>query len=654
MHSKGVVKRLPTIFVKLCNAATPFVQSFHEGLFADNFLRAHFSPSGIVWVMLRFLLTLFLVSISLQAQARLDVKVDLINVVEDMVKVRVTPVAVNAKPFRYVMPRSVPGTYSRDDYGRFIMSAKAFAADGSELTVTREDNDIHVNQTPAFLEYWVRDTWDDKEFKDVFQPSGTNIEKDSNYVINTHAFFGFVEGYKNIPYVITILKPRGFFGATSLERKELNDTTDELSAETYPYLVDNPVMYCVPDTVSFMQNNMKVLVAVYSPNKVVTAQYITEELRKLASALGKFFGVMPVSHYTFIFYFDQPGRSGSSGMAFGALEHSHSSLYYLVEGRGAMIQQSISSTAGHEFLHILVPLNVHSKEVHEFDFADPKMSEHLWMYEGCTEYFSLLSRAQDTLMSEEEFVRDLMRKVRGGMRMLGGKEMSWTKFGRNVLTQENQKIYPIVYETGAALAFCLDLRIRELTAQKKNLLSVLLELKEIYGPKRPFDDSDLINDFVRLVHPDLRTFFDAHVVGTTPPVYSEYLKLMGYEYKDSVDDKAFQFNSTRFFFKRGVKDAVILSVRSENDFNVVDGDTLVKVNNIQVTPENKETVMAMNVWMPKNASPVELTVRRNGVDIVLSATPKEKNIMRYHVANPVSSPTPEQKSFKNTLLKKDS
>ena len=603
--------------------------------------------------MVRFLLFL-LCSAAAVAQSSLRIDVDLVNVVDDMVKVRVTPLNITSSNFRYVFPRSVPGTYSKDDYGRFIMNASAYDVNGKELSVSRDDHDIVVSAMPAYLEYWVRDSWDDKEFTDVFNPSGTNIEKDTNYVLNNHAFFGYIDGYKNVPYTITVHKPRGFYGATSLDKREINDTTDELIAGTYPYLVDNPVMYSMPDTVTFMQNNMRVTIAVYSPKKMVTAKDVAGDIRALSSALGSFFGELPVSHYTFIFYFSDFRHGGSGGMKFGALEHSHSSFYYLLEGKGSMVTESVRGTAGHEFLHILVPLNVHSEEVHDFDFSNPKMSEHLWMYEGCTEYFSLLSRAQDTLMSEEEFMRDLMRKVRGGNRMLKGGTMSWTKFGRDVLTEENQKLYPIVYETGAALAFCLDMRIRELTAHKKTLLSVLLELKNIYGPERPFKDKDLINDFVRLVHPDLRTFFDDHVSGEKPPVYADYLRPLGYVYQDSVEEKSFQFNSARIFFKRGIQDAVVLSTRSENDFNVVDGDTLMRVNNTQVTPENKESVFALYMWMPKTDNPVELTVRRNGVDVKLSATPREKLVMRYHVAKPSESATDEQIAFRKKVLKKNS
>jgi predicted metalloprotease with PDZ domain len=43
----------------------------------------------------------------------------------------------------------------------------------------------------------------------------------------------------------------------------------------------------------------------------------------------------------------------------------------------------------HEFFHIVTPLSIHSKEIHILIIMT-KMSEHLWMYEGVTEYFANL------------------------------------------------------------------------------------------------------------------------------------------------------------------------------------------------------------------------------------------------------------------------
>jgi predicted metalloprotease with PDZ domain len=47
----------------------------------------------------------------------------------------------------------------------------------------------------------------------------------------------------------------------------------------------------------------------------------------------------------------------------------------------------------HEFFHIVTPLSIHSKEIQDFDYNDPKMSQHLWMYEGVTEYFANLFKS---------------------------------------------------------------------------------------------------------------------------------------------------------------------------------------------------------------------------------------------------------------------
>src|SRR5262245_41644756 len=94
-------------------------------------------------------------------------------------------------------------------------------------------------------------------------------------------------------------------------------------------------------------------------------------------------GTLPVNKYAFIFYFtDQPVTS------YGALEHSYSSMYFMPERSIEDLNQNLRDVAAHEFFHIVTPLTVHSEEIADFDFNNPKMSQHLWMYEGATEYFA--------------------------------------------------------------------------------------------------------------------------------------------------------------------------------------------------------------------------------------------------------------------------
>ncbi len=75
------------------------------------------------------------------------------------------------------------------------------------------------------------------------------------------------------------------------------------------------------------------------------------------------------------------------------------------------LEKAMIDVVSHEFFHIVTPLNVHSKEIQYFDYNDPKMSEHLWMYEGTTEYFANLFQIQQGLIDEADFYKRIVDKI---------------------------------------------------------------------------------------------------------------------------------------------------------------------------------------------------------------------------------------------------
>ncbi|MFN8368961.1 MAG: hypothetical protein U0Y96_17115 [Candidatus Kapaibacterium sp.] len=582
------------------------------------------------------------------------IEIDLAGCTNDQVKVTVIPPTLSGNSTLYIMPRSVPGTYSKDDYGRFIVDVKAYDASGKALPVSRPDNDIAVEGKLAKLEYWVNDTWDDPQGGEVFQPTGSNFQKDTNYLLNTHCLIGYFVGYKMLPYEVTVIKPNGFFGATSLSKKEESSAKDVLIAKSYPHLVDNPIMYCIPDTTTFTESGTKVMVACYSPHKRITSAMVAKDLIPTAHSLGKFFGVMPVPNYTFIIYFagmDMLQRHNVMG--FGALEHSYSSCYFLPEGRGGeQTTEEIVHTASHEFLHILVPLNLHSEEIHSFDFKDPKMSKHLWLYEGCTEYFSDLARAQDTLLTEKEFFDEMNQKMKTTTMMTRGQPLSLVDLSTNVLTPENQKLYPIIYEKGAVAAFLLDLHIHELTNHRLDLLGMIRKLMEKYGPDKPFKDDELFEEITKITSPKIMDFFNEYIIGSKPLPYNEYFNKVGYSYKDSASVNVYQFASANIFFSRDNVEQSILRVRRENDFGAKDGDTLLQVNDVVITPANRIEEFTKNIWAPKTGNKVTLTVKRGSETVTLSATPVIGSKTVRNIIEQMPNPTAEQIDFRKKLFKK--
>ncbi len=102
------------------------------------------------------------------------------------------------------------------------------------------------------IEYFVNDTWDASTASNyIFQPGGTNIDEGKNVVINHHGFYGYLEGYKMLPYQLEITKPNSFFGATPLQKISPETWKDVFTAPDYVKLADNPIMYSEPDTASF-------------------------------------------------------------------------------------------------------------------------------------------------------------------------------------------------------------------------------------------------------------------------------------------------------------------------------------------------------------------------------------------------------------------
>ena len=138
-------------------------------------------------------------------------------------------------------------------------------------------------------------------------------------------------------------------------------------------------------------------------------------------------------------------ETGDGG--YGALEHNYSSLYFLPEiGMESRLHSLVNEVAGHEFLHIQTPLNLHSEEIENFDFIDPKMSQHLWLYEGVTEYFAHLVQVQNGLIDQATFFKNMQDKIRQAEEF---GNFSMTEMSKNVLTEAYKSKYNSVYNKGA-------------------------------------------------------------------------------------------------------------------------------------------------------------------------------------------------------------
>ncbi len=527
------------------------------------------------------------------AQDSYKVFIDLKKTTEDKVPVAITLPNIEKKEVEYHMAKIVPGTYSISDFGRFVVDFKALDKEGNELEFEKKSTNRWVIKNATQLHkitYLVEDSYD--EFDDygdnkLFEPGGVGIDKERDvFVMNTFGFIGYIDGLKFKPYELSINHNPAIYGATSLKRLSADEERDTFTAENFNFLADAPIMYCKPDTISKEIAGANILVSVFSPNNKLKAKDVMENIDDLMEAQAKYLGgELPVDRYAYLIYlFDGPTISG----AWGALEHSYSSLYTLPEMNPAQINQTVRDVAAHEFFHIVTPLNIHSEEIHNFNYIKPEMSQHLWLYEGVTEYSSHHVQVKYGLSDIATFISEMGNKMVAQDQYQV--DIPYTEFSENILEPANEARYGDVYSGGALIAMCLDLTIIKSTKGEKDLQAVLRAMAEKYGPFKAFKDEELFDEIEKLTNKQVRTFLDTHVAGTLPLPYQTILDWAGIAYLDEATNMV----ATTGKFSLGVnedQEIIIQDISNLNDFGKALGyqkdDVLLSWNG---HPVNLETV----------------------------------------------------------------
>lgn len=481
----------------------------------------------------KYLYTLILSSllaINTFAQGQYNLTVDLTKTNSDKITVTVMTPPVTEKETFFYLPKVVPGTYSVANYGAYAENLKAYDKAGKALKVEKTDkNSWKITSANKLhkITYEVNDTWDTPEVKeDIFEPAGTNIEEGKLFVINSFGFFGYLKGKEMLPFEVSINKPQGFYGATALIPTSTDAQKDVFKTANYHELADSPMMYSIPDTAFISVGNAKVLVAVYSPNKKVNAQSIAKDISPVLAAQKDYLGgTLPIEKYAFIIYMSD--RQDLT--RFGALEHSYSSFYFLPEGMaGKELSSTMQHVAAHEFFHIITPLNIHSEEIGFFNYQDPKMSKHLWLYEGLTEYAAHHVLLKAGNISLQEYLRIQTDKINSSRNYFND-ALSFTEMSQKVLDTYKDE-YGNVYEKGALIGLCLDVKLRQLSGGKYGTQEMMRDLAKTYGKDKSFKDDELFDKITALTFPEIREFFKKHVEGTEPLPLAETFAAIGIEY----------------------------------------------------------------------------------------------------------------------------
>ncbi len=471
------------------------------------------------------------------AQEGITARIDLRGQRNDRLEVELIVPPMGDAPLVFGLPRIVPGIYGAMDHGRLAGAMEAFNAKGEPVPIQRLDVDrwrIPVPQDLYRITYSVDDGWEefDIRFSMGNYRSSEGTWKPEAVVLNHNTVIGYFEGREELPYTVELKRPEGHYVATSLPRTQETTGSTTFRATSYRHLVDSPMLVAPADTAHIRLPDIDVLVACHSTTGQSIAQEVAEHIRPLLADQRAYLGgALPVKNYTFLIYHHPSDVEGSS-MGDG-LEHSASTLILLCMPLDPkMIAVSVYGIASHEFFHTLLPLSVHSEEIEHYDFNSPRMSRHLWLYEGMTEYFAIHMPVKQGRQSIEEFLGVLNDKIK----MMGKfpDDIALTDLSQQAIERQDQ--YYNFYLKGTLFCMGLDIALREHSNGAYGVQHLVGELQQEYGVGRPFKDDELFGTIERLTGPDIGALLQRHLAEPGMLPVAEWLGKAGIALND--DGKA--------------------------------------------------------------------------------------------------------------------
>lgn len=539
--------------------------------------------------------------------------VNLTNTEANQLTVLVTPASTLKGEVFFRMPKIIPGTYSIYDFGRFVTDFTFETKSGKTASLQKVDDNtwkITGIENVLSLQYKVHDTWNAEDKSNwVFEPAGTNFEAGKNYVLNNHGVFGYFEGTTSDPVEVEVTRPTTFYGSTALNYTS-EKNKDMYRIPNYHTLVDSPIMYCEPDTTILNIGNSKVLISVYNANKQVTSEYIANQIAPILDAIKIYLGgELPVDKYAFLLYLP----SSFMSFGFGALEHNNSSFYFLPAFGGDYLGQMVKDVSAHEFFHIVTPLTFHSEEIHYFDYNNPKMSKHLWLYEGVTEYSAHLVQVRQGLISLDDFLTEMNDKINSAKNF--NDTLPFTLLSQACLTTYKTQ-YLNVYQKGALIGMCLDLTLLHLSNGEMDLPKLLNKLSKEYGANKPFKDDELFEIMAKNSYPAVLDFLNNYVGGSKPLPFEQVFSYAGVEFSKGgmvdITDFGFDFEQAGYDEKTDkfyiISDADISPVGKAMGLKA--GDIIQKIKDKELKMETVYEILLDLYQNTKPADPLSYEVAR--------------------------------------------
>lgn len=328
-------------------------------------------------------------------------------------------------------------------------------------------------------------------------------------------------------YTVKVQRPKGWkHVVTGLSQAG----RDRFSAPDYDTLVDAPLLVGNPVITRFQAGGKPHILADLGGGTLWDSKQAAADVRKVIDAQRAFWGGLPYERYSFINILQETG---------GGLEHLNSTV--IMNSRFAQRDRKAYINwlrlVAHEFFHTWNVKRLRPVELGPFDYERENHTRSLWVAEGITSYYDVLTVRRAGLSTTKELLESLSKKIERVQRTPGRAVRSleqasfdaWIKFYKG--DENSPNVAPSYYVKGSVVAFLLDMEVRRRTQGAKSLDDIMRIAYARFSGAKGFTPAQFTAIASSVAGADMGPFFAQYTAGTAELDYTPALTWLGLRFK---------------------------------------------------------------------------------------------------------------------------
>lgn len=398
-----------------------------------------------------------------------------------------------------------PGRYELGNFAKNIKRVDAYNEKNEIISYHKISKDRWVLNTKGCTSVKITYSY----FCNELNAGACFSDVDQLYLNPVHCCMCVI-GRENELHVMELQIPEDYKIATSLKVEG-----KKLTASGYHELVDSPFIASAQlQTEKYVVNNIDFYLhfnGICRPD--------IEKYKKDFSAFTKkqieFWGDFPVNEYHFLFQV-------LSVKFYHGVEHQKNTVIAIGPGyaiNNGATYEDVLGVSCHELFHTWNIKFIRPAEMLPYNYTKENYARTGYVYEGFTTYYGDKLLLSSEVFTERQYLDTLQERLvkhfhNFGRYNLSVADSSWETWLDGYVPGVPYRKTNI-YDEGNLIAFMLDIKIMQLTQNKKRLRDVCVILYERFGKKNiGYEEKDIIEICNEVSGKDLNSFFTDYVYST--------------------------------------------------------------------------------------------------------------------------------------------